>query len=326
MTARTRSYDYECVDTACVLCGCGTSGFFAKGGDYEYRTSDRVFTFVQCSACGHVYLNPRPSDRTLHLAYPSDYYTLSGRHTTGRSRLIARFKSLVINRRLRFFRPLLSGRASVLEVGCGDGSLLMDLKRRYPGLEISGLDMALPQGAAARCSAMGIAVRGVSVEQAELGLERFDLIIMNQVIEHVADPVAVMEKLSAALKPGGYVSIETPNPGGYDRRLFRQSFWGGYYFPRHLHLFGRRDLRYLMERAGLDVIVQNDLLAPIIWIFSVHALLFHGFGKDDRKNRLAGWVSDRNPALLAVFTGVDLLARFLGCQTSNQKIIARKIV
>ena len=321
---REMTWPLECVETACPLCGSPLSTPFARGRDYEYGTSDQTFSFVTCANCTHVYLNPRPSDATLHLAYPSDYYTLSGRHTSARSRLIARFKSLVVNGRLRFFRQLLAGRTSVLEVGCGDGSLLVDLKRKNPGIELTGLDMTLPKGAAARCLALGITVREVAVEQADLGREKFDLIIMNQVIEHVADPVAVMNKLAEALKPGGYVSIETPDPGGYDRRLFGKSFWGGYYFPRHLHLFGCRNLRRLVEQAGLTVEVQAHLLAPIIWIFSCHALLFHGLESEDRKKPPAGWVSDRNPALLAAFTLVDLLARFAGCPTSNQKIIARK--
>jgi SAM-dependent methyltransferase len=219
---------------------------------------------------------------------------------------------------------LLKGDARVLEVGCGDGSLLSDLRKRNPQLKVEGLDMALSREAVERCAVLGIPVMETAVENAELGQGRFDLIIMNQVIEHVPDPVTVMKKLAEALKQGGCVSIETPNLDGYDRRLFRKSFWGGYYFPRHLHLFQKESLKGLVEKSGLTVVQQSHLLAPIIWIFSVHAFVSQmSKGKCKREGQ-SFFFSDRNPFCLALFTLVDLLARLTGLPTSNQKIIARK--
>ena len=314
----------QCVDTPCVVCGQARASAFAQGKDYEYRTSERTFTFVRCENCGHVYLNPRPADHCIALAYPVNYYTLAGRHTARGSLVIARLKSWVVNRRLRFFRELLKGDARILEVGCGDGSLLADLKKRNPRLTVEGLDITLSGETAERCAALDIPVMETAVENAELGHGRFDLIIMNQVIEHVPDPVAVMKKLAEALKPGGCVSIETPNLDGYDRRLFRKSFWGGYYFPRHLHLFHRESLKGLVEKSGLTVVQQSHLLAPIIWIFSVHAFVSQKSKGKGKREGQSFFFSARNPFCLSLFTLVDLLARLAGFPTSNQKIIARK--
>jgi len=316
--------EFDCVETVCLICGSGDSTVVARGKDYEYRTSEHDFTFVACSSCGHVYLNPRPAEHSLHLAYPDNYYTIAGRHTSRQSKFIARLKSFVIKRRLRFFQEILNGRSRVLEVGCGDGALLVDLKTRNPQLELVGLDLALSKETIKMCKDRGIFLMETTVEQAELGHDRFDLIIMNQVIEHVPDPAIVMRNLAKALTPGGYISIETPNRDGYDRAIFRRSYWGGYYFPRHLHLFDQAGLKSCVETSGLNVVHQAHLLAPIIWIFSVHALLFHGLNEGRTKNVLSEIFSDRNLFCLAVFTLVDLLARLAGFSTSNQKIIGRK--
>jgi hypothetical protein len=122
------------------------------------------------------------------------------------------------------------------------------------------------------------------------------------------------------LKPGGLISIETPNRNGYDRRFFRAAFWGGYYFPRHLHLFDEQSLKALLEKNNFTVEYQGYLLAPIIWAFSVHARL----SSSPAFHRLAFFFNDRNPLCLSLFTVVDLLARLAGLPTSNQKCIARK--
>jgi ubiquinone/menaquinone biosynthesis C-methylase UbiE len=231
---------FDCVKTGCMICESYSYSVAASGKDYEYGTSDQEFTFVTCGSCGHLYLNPRPADHCMFRAYPSNYYTVSGRHTSKGSKIVSRFKTVVVNRRLRYFKELLQKKnARVLEVGCGDGSLLAGLKMKNPGLDAEGIDVALGMDTISRCKKLGINVSRISVEETELTEASLDLIIMNQVIEHVADPQAVMKKLAKALKPGGFISIETPDRDGYDRKLFRKSLWGGYYFPRHLHLFDR---------------------------------------------------------------------------------------
>src|SRR5262249_60276142 len=48
--------------------------------------------------------------------------------------------------------------------------------------------------------------------------DRFDLVFMSHVIEHVLDPVATVAKIRSLLKPGGVLYLETPNVGAPDAR------------------------------------------------------------------------------------------------------------
>ena len=58
----------------CPLCGETHFRTFAEGYDYELQTSSNKWRFVQCDACAHVWLNPRPAISTLSTIYPTTYY------------------------------------------------------------------------------------------------------------------------------------------------------------------------------------------------------------------------------------------------------------
>jgi len=307
---------------SCVICGSAESSPVAAGFDYEYWTTLQEFRFVACAGCGHVYLNPRPVPRHAGRIYPSDYYTLRGRHSGNGSRLIARLKNVVVRRRLAYFAELLKGPCRVLDIGCGDCALLLSLKGAYPHVELAGIDLAVPASARKACADRGITLTLAPVEGASLPDDRYDLIIMNQVIEHLWDPTAVLTRLHACLRDGGHLSIETPNAAGYDRRCFVDGAWGGYYFLRHMNLFTFESLARLLVRTGFDVVLQRSLVAPIVWAFSLKALAAPTPSKANAW--LAKFLSDRNPLCLGAFTLVDRLAIATGRTTSNQKTLARK--
>jgi SAM-dependent methyltransferase len=83
--------------------------------------------------------------------------------------------------------------------------------------------------------------------------QKFDVIMMLNLIEHVSDPEAVMRKVAGLLTPGGVVIVKTPNYDALDARLFRRRSWTGYHCPRHWVLFTLDSFRGLAERVGLAV-------------------------------------------------------------------------
>ncbi len=319
--------EIACEEVTCIVCGKDKWTVTARGYDYEYRISDQSYQFVRCECCGHEYLNPRPTLESIRQIYPDNYYTLAGRHSD--SGLIPVIKRFVVGRRLGYFDSMLRNGGRVFEVGCGDCSLLMWLKENNPEIDVSGIDLAFSNSTKKKCQELGIEVIEGNIERLtfdELFREPdvLDLVIMNQLIEHLIDPDQVIGKLAKAIKPGGYISIETPDGRGYDRRFFKESFWGGYYFPRHLHLFDADSLGRMLNKYSLTTEKKSCLVAPIIWAFSFHAKLCQGTKEGWRCRVLSAFFSDRNPVCLGFFTVVDLIARLFGLTTSNQKIIARK--
>nr|WP_064249245.1 class I SAM-dependent methyltransferase [Rhizobium leguminosarum]OAP90990.1 methyltransferase [Rhizobium leguminosarum] len=308
--------------TSATCSGCGGEGFTvaATGQDYIYHGTEDTFRYVRCDDCGHFYLNPRPDISQLSLMYPANYGTFSNRFQ-GRANLLGRIKTIVNRKRLKSVVAHLPLRGRVLDVGCGNGELLIALRQTRPDLELFGLDWHFPTETRSSLERQGIGVIEAPLETAELPAQPFDLIVMLQLIEHLWEPEQSLRRLVCALAKHGRLLIETPNTDGWDRRLFAGGAWGGYYFPRHLNLYNFERLAGLLRRAGLDVESQRNLPAPLIWVYSLQGAVQANFGWKSFLTKLFGV---KNLPLVAAFAFLDSAAIVMGFTTSNQQAISKK--
>ena len=306
--------------TVCLACGSSEAIVVASGKDYLHETSDQEYRFCQCSACGHLYLNPRPTISEISRIYPAEYATFTKRFGRADS-ILAKIKDRVLLGRFSAFSERVSDTMSLMDVGCGDGRFLLALRKRYPKAKLTALDWSFGPSVAEELAAAGIQTIAGEIETAEFPDETYDVITMNQLIEHVWDVRLVLERCRRALKIGGLLALETPNPDGWDRRFFRAGGWGSYYWPRHLNLFTRPHLSRLVTEAGMDVVLSQSLLAPPCWIYSCQfSAKRAGIGKWSAK-----LFPDTSTPLLAAFAVLDRIALLLGAETSNQKMVARRV-
>jgi SAM-dependent methyltransferase len=141
---------------------------------------------------------------------------------------------------------LRGGRA--LDVGCGSGTWL--LKMRILGWEVEGVELSEAACAAARSA--GLHVHQGQLADAGLPAASFDVVRIWHTLEHVPDPALVLREAARLLRPGGLLLVGVPNAGGWLARAFG-SYWFDLDVPRHLWHFTERDLRRLVEDAGLRV-------------------------------------------------------------------------
>lgn len=301
----------------CLLCGADDADTVASGPDYECETTSEIFCIVRCCRCDHLYLNPRPTFECAHQIYPSDYYTLDASHQPDGRSVIGRIKDFIVRRRLRAYLRCVPPGGIVVDLGCGDGSLLLGLRFARPDAKLIGVDLAVSVKQRRRMEEADIAVIESPLEAAQLPHD-VSLIIMNQVIEHLWNVEACMKKVHSSLRSGGFLNVCTPNSDGYDRSWFSDTAWGGYYFPRHLNLFGFEGLRSYVEGVGLHIKEHKLLLAPLIWMSTARALQIQFAWP--RWMRL----KDSNLSFLVLFTLVDIAALALGKPTSNQQVVAVK--
>jgi SAM-dependent methyltransferase len=275
-----------------------------------------AFTFVRCRACRHVYLDPRPSVEDLPIIYPSNYYAFS----EGGSRLVARLRRRWEGRKVALYRTLMTpGRRRVLDAGCGNGRFLR-LLRDFgdPDWELVGIDF--DHEAVAACRAEGFRAEATRIEEFRAEEASFDAIVMLQLIEHVEDPGAIVDRIYALLRPGGVFVVETPNLAGWDYALFKRSWWGHYHFPRHWNLFSTDALQRLLQDRGFTVERTDCMISTSAWIISIHnALLDRGWPAP-----LVRFFHYQNPLLLAAFVLLDASRVRMGLATSNQRVVARK--
>jgi len=306
--------------TECVVCHSSQAVTEARGKDYLHQTSDQEFLFCRCLDCGHLYLRPRPTIAEIGRIYPSNYPTFTNRF--GRSgSLFAKVKDQVLVGRFDVLCAGLPASMRLLDIGCGDGRFLLALRRRFPVAELAGLDWFFGPAIAEELAKANIKTIAGTIENTPLPDKKFDVITMNQIIEHTWDVRLVIERCKRALAVGGLLAIETPNPDGWDRRFFKAGAWGGYYWPRHLNLFTRAHLTRLVTESDMEVVHTKSLLSPPCWIYSCKFTV--------QRAGLGEWLnkffSDTSVPLLTAFTVVDWIALLLGAETSNQKLVAKRV-
>lgn len=147
----------------------------------------------------------------------------------------------------------------VLDLGCGggyNGALL----KRAGAREVVGVELHAGAAAQAR-KRLDAVVQGdlAHLDLAQLGDEPFDVILASDVLEHLAEPEAVLARALTRLRPGGAVVVSLPNVAHVVvfanllmKRWPRRS--SGIFDRTHLRFFAKRDMVRLLEGAGLHVL------------------------------------------------------------------------
>ena len=278
--------------------------------------------FWSCDGCSAIWLDPRPALSELSTIYPSTYYAYEMSDTL--APIVLRGKAFLDRMKFRsMLRRLDRAPQSFLDVGCGDGRYMQQFAQRGVAKEaIYGID--LPSPAIPKLQAMGFRVFAGRVEDCDvIEPQSIDLIVIFHVIEHVADPINVLRKLSGWLAPGGMLALETPNTSSIDHALFVGGWWGGYHIPRHWTLFNELSLLRALKIVGLDFISIHYQTGHAFWMNSFHHLLkYNTLLPMPRLARLLDPMRSR--ALLAGVTGFDIVRRTLGARTSAMLVLAQK--
>jgi 2-polyprenyl-3-methyl-5-hydroxy-6-metoxy-1,4-benzoquinol methylase len=251
------------------VCAATGARFFAAARDVEYCTTPDTFRYYQCGACQAVFL-PRPPVDRLSVIYPRNYYSF--RPLAGRPSLPERIKRALDARLFRrLLRQVPGERLVVLDVGGGSGWMLSVARAVSPRVAETH-EVDIDETARADAEAAGHVFHCARIEEFETQ-QRFDFILMLNLIEHVADPVAVLRRMGALLSPAGLLLIKTPNTDSLDRRIFQHRNWGGFHCPRHWVLFTMEGLRGLATRCGLEPVAARYTQAAPQWSASIMAVL-----------------------------------------------------
>ena len=229
--------------TSCTVCD-APAAFMARHADGD---------LYRCTACTHCFSDPGLTDLP---GYDAEYFEVD------HERWFAHPNTELFDR----IAASLPHGTSVLDVGCGRGDFLRHLRRVRPDLHLTGIDF-YPNP-----DADGIRfVRGNFLTTAFDG--RFDAVVSLQVIEHVADVKAFVDRLRNLATPNAIVAVSTVNESSLlyglartGNRLGVPIAFNRLYSRQHLHHFTRKSLKTLLQRAGLRIesdIVHNAPLAAI---------------------------------------------------------------
>ena len=190
----------EYIDVACNLCGDNNYTPYTSGPDFEYHCSDDEFFVVKCNNCGLVYLNPRPAPSEISTIYPDCYIPYKfDEHLPA---LVNKMRMSVQASKIISIKKIAGPGSVIWDVGCA-GGFFLECLRKYgrKGWQLSGVDVS-PE-AIGRVEVKGFNTILGRFETLDVKEETVDVIILNQVIEHLDDPAAVIRKSYSVLKKGG---------------------------------------------------------------------------------------------------------------------------
>lgn len=206
----------------------------------------------------------------------------------------------------------------ILDAGCGDGTMLDNLKKQDPSLQMYGTDIS-EEG----CKIA--AGKGIIAKTSDLNLEIpfesdfFDFVIAHEVIEHLIDPDRFLEECQRVLKKGSYLIITTPNLTAWYHRLL---FLLGY--PPLFSELSTRD-----RKVGIGIlkhIIKNEQPVGHIRIFTAAALkdMLEHYGFEVVKIKGAP-IPFSFPKLIDwIYDFFDRIFSFFPSLSSNLMLVARE--
>ncbi len=212
------------------------------------------FDVIHCEICGFRHAVPLPRPADLEREYRETYYADEKPTFLAHAGEDQQWGELAQQDRLESLERILgAGRRRLLDVGSGPGFFLRTAKNR--GWRTVGIEPSRQAAAHARGLGLEIVEGFFGVETAaELG--RFDAISLNNVLEHVPDPVAVLRAARDILEPGGALCITVPNDfSPFQIAAAATAATGEWWIapPHHLNYFDFATLANLLERLGFDI-------------------------------------------------------------------------
>ncbi|HVR98708.1 MAG TPA: class I SAM-dependent methyltransferase, partial [Thermoanaerobaculia bacterium] len=226
----------EEVQADCPLCGDAGAKRAVLSTDHVLPGYPRI-TLLSCPGCGAAFLQDlTPPDYETSMAVQLDYYVEQG---AGIDCIVAPLLRL----------PPESVRRC-LDVGCSFGFAL-DFSRFAFGWEVLGVDPS--PLAAAGAEALGVPIRrSYFSADLDLGPEPFDLVLCSEILEHLAEPQALLVAMRERLSPEGLLVLSTPNCA-IVRRETEEGVLGRALSPGlHLVLYDRGALSLLLAKAGFS--------------------------------------------------------------------------
>jgi SAM-dependent methyltransferase len=236
--------------TACNLCGAVATARAA----YPCGVQPNALALTgidTCAPCGFAWAVPRPDQAALDGFYDDGAYWHGGvgdnPFLLAHQRVQARVRLGVVAPRVHHLPQV-----RILDVGAGNALIADELPAFFAKGQVSYTFVEPDPGRRADVLARQLPLPVRSVESLAADSGSYEVIFLNHVLEHVADPVLLLRTLGSLLSERGILYVEVPN-------LDNQ--YKDDVFP-HVQFFSSKSLRTVAERAGLECLAATAFGRP----------------------------------------------------------------
>ena len=212
----------------------------------DHSVSGEKFDLLYDESLEMLITSPQPSKDQLPKYYESENYIS---HTDSKKSLFERVYQLVkrysLNKKIKLINKEAIQKGKLLDIGAGTGDFLLVAKNN--GWNVKGVEPNA--NAKQRAHKKGLKL---SDHINDLDSEKFDVITMWHVLEHVPNLDEYIKRLYALLNNKGTLIIAVPNFKSYDAIIYKE-FWAAYDVPRHLWHFSKTSIKKLFEKEGLQI-------------------------------------------------------------------------
>lgn len=198
---------------------------------------------VKCRHCGLAYTNPRPSQKRLIESYSKvEDHEYANEDSS---------RSMNAHLSLHTIKKFCTA-GSLLDIGCSTGYFLNAARLDF---DTYGVEPSRWACGFAR-DRLKLNVKESSFEEWDFAEGCFDVVSLNDVIEHLSDPLGSLRKAHSILKPGGLLYLVTPNIDSLSARVLRSRWWG--FRPAHVYYFSPQTISDMMKKCGLEPVLVRS--------------------------------------------------------------------
>ncbi|MFV0141836.1 class I SAM-dependent methyltransferase [Empedobacter falsenii] len=212
----------------------------------DYFLTGEKFEIYEDSETEVLYTLPQPIEN-LGKYYESKNYIS---HTDGKKSIFERFyqmvKSINLNNKLELINKVSNGK-NILDYGCGVGDFLEHLQKN--GYDVLGME---PNDSARKIAQSKIGKEKVTSTELEHNDQKFDIITLWHVLEHIPNLNEIIQQLKNHLSENGRLIIAVPNHKSYDAEYYGK-YWAAYDVPRHLWHFSASSMNKLFNNFGMKI-------------------------------------------------------------------------
>ena len=211
---------------------------------------------IDCMKCNFIHLVNRPSQEQLDVFYRDEFFQRAKPNYAKEEQEDIAWHRMLFADRLEDFTELLGRKPeSILDIGCGTGLFLGWLSRQKGVRRCVGIEP--------NTQAWKLALHSGDViltESLDTSCEPFDVVVLQFVLEHVLDPVAMIRQAMAYLKPDGILYVCCPNDFTEIQYRAAKAIGKPYYWvhvPDHINYMNFDSLERLLLRCGLTPVLRD---------------------------------------------------------------------